>query len=423
MCLSTIVGILAGVGAWLMSWLIGHITDAVWSWRWFESHRWLLFVMPVVGFALAAVFCRYIVKEKLEYGTQKIRQALQEHKYALSWKLMWSPIVACSLTLGLGGSAGSEGPIAYAGAGIGSNVGKFFHLEPRFMRILVGIGAGAGIAAIFKAPLGGVFFTLEVVGMAMSSLAASGLVIACLAAWGTAYLLEGCTTDVDFSRIMDFELGLLPGIICLGVVCGLYSLYYSYTMRGTERLAAKMPYWWVKVLLTGGMVGAMIYFFPDLYGEGYRTIGKALTGQAYHIGEQQWFWASPSTTTLICLLAGMAALKAIATAATNSGGGVGGEFTPTLFAGGMLGLLFALCSNTWLGTQMPMADYALCGMAGVMAGGVQAPLMAMFIVVEMCGDFAMFFPLMIAATVSYAVTMIINHQLHLNFLPAFLHMH
>lgn len=419
--LSTIVGILAGVGAWLMNWLIYHITYLVWSCHFIRDNRWTFFILPIIGFSLSAWFCRKVVKEKLEYGTQRISNALRANNYKLSWKLMWSPIAACSITLGLGGSAGSEGPIAFAGAGIGSNVGQYFELQPRYLRILIGVGAGAGIAAIFKAPLGGVFFTLEIIKMEISSIAGIALVVGCLFAWGTTYLLEGCTLDVDYSRVMDFSLNLLPGMICLGIVCGLYSLYYSYTLQQTEKLSRKTNKIWAKVLLTGSLVGTMIYFFPDLYGEGYTTIGKALAGQAYTIGEQSRIWANLDTKTLMLLLFALAAIKAIATASTNSGGGVGGDFTPTLFAGAMLGLLFALCCNSWLGCDMNLGDYALCGMAGVMAGGVQAPLMGMFIVSEMCGDFAMFFPLMITAMISYVTTLIISHKFRITFIPAFIH--
>ncbi len=421
--LSTIVGAIAGVGAWLLRWLIGFITKGVQSFSLFQDHRWLIIFLPTIGFGLTAFFCHKLVKERLEYGTQKIRDALHARSFKMSWKLMWSPILACATTLGLGGSAGSEGPIAYASAAVGSNVGKYFVLQPRYMRILVGVGGGAGIAAIFKAPLGGVFFTLEILKMEMSSIAAIGLVVGCLTAWGVTYSLEGGTLDLGFSRMMDYDPHYLPAVLALGAVCGLYSLYYSLTMRGTERLAAKFKHIWVKVLLTGAIVGPMIYFFPDLYGEGYPCIGKALNGHAYTICDEQLIWHDLDTTRLIILLLWLAGIKAIGTAATNSGGGVGGEFTPTLFAGAMLGALFAVCCNQWLGTEMPIGYFALCGMAGVMAGGVQAPLMAMFIVVEMCGDFAMFFPLFITSCISYIVTISFNHQFRLKVLPAFLHMH
>lgn len=419
--LSTIVGVGAGVSAWLMRWLIGIITKGVFHCPLFHNWPWMIIFLPIAGFGLTAWFCRKLVKEKLEYGCERIRNSLHHKDFKMSWKLIWSPIVACATTLGLGGSAGGEGPIAYSGAAIGSNVSKYFMLQPRYLRILVGIGGGAGIAAIFKAPLGGVFFTLEILRMEVSSIAAIGLVVGCLTAWAVAYHLEGCTLDVAFSPDIDYTIGMFPSLLLLGIACGLYSLYYGYTMHKTEHLAGKISRTWVRVLVMGAIVGPMIYLFPDLYGEGYGSIGKALTGHAYTLCNQQLLWSHLDTTKLMILLLGISAVKAIVTAATNSGG-VAGEFTPTLFAGSMVGLLFALCSNTWFDTEMELGSYALCGMAGVMAGGVQAPLMAMFIVVEICGDFGMFFPIFLTAAISYLTTIILNRKFKLHFISAFLHM-
>lgn len=420
--ISTIVGLMIGFGTWVLSWLIRVITSAVRENSLVTDHRWMVLFLPLIGFGLTSWLANGLVKQKLEFCSQYLRNLLYANRLAISWKQMWAPIVGCGVTMGFGGSAGSGGPIALAGGAMGSNVALYFRLKPQYVRILIGVGAGAGMAAVFRSPLGGVFYTLEILQMELSSVACTALMVGSLAAWGTDYLLSGCSMDISYDRIFDFNIHMLPGFVCLGLVCGLYSMYYSYMLQKAESITSNVRHIWLKVLIAGLSMGVIAYIFPQLYGEGYDSINKALSGHAYAMWIPEWDWHEVTTGHLMILLLGLTAIKALATALTNGGGGCGGEFTPTLFAGGMLGLLFALCCNTWLGMNFRMEDFGLCGMAGVMSGGVGAPLMAMFLVVEMCGDCAMFFPIMAVAFTSFVVTQCLGRNSNFMYISAFKHL-
>lgn len=410
LCVAALVGALAGFGAFILKSLIGLISKVATSGFDAVSGNWLLLVLPAGGIFLTVAFTRYVLHADIEHGTERIIKALKTKAYKMKGYLTFAPIAASSITIGLGGSAGSEGPIAYTGAAIGSNIGRWLKLSPRMMAIMIGCGAGAGIAGIFKAPLGGALFTLEVVGLQLETFAVIGLIVACVVAAGVAYVCSGCTLDVVYLPTTPFEPWTIWAVALLGVACGLYSLYYSFLMEKIEIFLNSIKTQWVKNLIAGATLAGLVFLFPVLYGEGYGTVDKLINNDSATLLNDSLFFDSTSPLAIIAFVACALAVKAVATQSTNSGGGVGGDFAPTLFAGALAGFLFGYVANIALGARLPIANFALFGMAGVMAGAIQAPLMAIFLVSEMSGDYGMLFPLGVAAIVSYAVTKLFSRH-------------
>lgn len=420
LCLVAIfVGLLAGIGAALLKDFINALSDFIRNVVPANVNSPVFIIMPIVGVVLCGIYSRYIVKDNMEGGCERIFANLKRHNYYMSKHLTYSPIIACALTIGFGGSAGSEGPIAYTGAAIGSNVGKYFKFSPEVCRILVIIGGAAGIAGIFKAPIGGAMFAIEVLAMPMTTVSVTALIFACLSAGLTAYICSGFTLDISYLPKNFFAPETIGAVILLGLFCGIYSLYYSKMMAKTEMVFRKISNQLVKNLSSGLLVGLLIFCFPVLYGEGYGVVGQVINGSNADIMRDTWMMDFTGPWVLIAFVAGTLLVKMIATAATNTGGGVGGDFAPTLFAGAMAGLLFAYSSNTILGSHLNVTNFAFFGMAGVMAGAIQAPLMAIFLTVEMVGDFGMILPLTLCAMFSYFIVRLSGR--HLRVKPTWLH--
>lgn len=416
------VGCVAGLGAALLKDLINYTSDLVMRIFPADQYNYLLLVLPLLGIVLCGLYCRYVVKDNLEFGSERIHENLVNKNYNLKPHIAYSPMVACSLTIGFGGSAGSEGPIAYAGAGIGSNMARLFRLSPDYQSLLIIIGAAAGIAGIFKAPVGGAMFALEVLAMPMTTVTVAALMFSCLASACIAYALSGFTIDISFMPKNFFDPGMIFGVIALGIVCSLYSMYYSQLLARTEKWFTSMSNPWVKNVVSGVLVGVLVFIAPVLFGEGYGVLDHIINGVDTDVMRDTILLNAKGPWVLLSFVTFVFLAKPIATGATNSGGGVGGDFAPTLFAGCMVGLAFAYFSNHYLGTHFEVANFALFGMAGVMAGIIQAPLMAIFLTLEMVGDFAMFFPLTICALISFAsVRLLHRHVLHRHVRPGWIH--
>ncbi|MBD5259036.1 MAG: chloride channel protein [Barnesiella sp.] len=415
------VGLITGVGAEALRFIIGKITAGTFWLMDALDANWLLLLLPVVGVVLCGIYCRYVLKDDMEFGCQRIHDALLRKDYRMRGHIVYGPIVSCALTLGFGGSAGSEGPIAYAGAGIGSNVGKLFGLSPNTLRILIGCGAGAGIAGIFKAPVGGALFAIEVLGVEFTTMSVMALAACCVASWFTSYVCSGMTLDLPMHIVHSFDAALIPAALLLGLCCGFYSLYYNFLMDKAEHAIMRVGNPWVKNVASGLMIGGCLFLFPALYGEGYGVVGGLINGHDAGLLSRSLFGGSGSVWIPVVILAGILAVKSFACGMTNAGGGVGGDFAPTLFAGCMAGMLFASVSNLALGTSLPVADFALFGMAGVMAGTIQAPLMAMFLTVEMTGHFDVFFPLMVTALISFVTVRLFTNKTGIPTHPSWLH--
>ena len=396
---ATIVGIITGAGAFVLKTCIGAITKFLTASYQAAAPNWQFLVIPVAGILITGIFVRYILRIDITHGTSKLISALRHHIYRLSSKIIYGPIIGASITLGFGGSAGAEGPIAYVGGAVGSQIGHLARLSPNLMKIMVACGGGAGIAGIFQSPLGGFLFTLEVLKVELNTTAVMGVLTAAMAGGLTAYACAGFTPDIAFEGIHTFNSSLTLWYVVLGLACGVYSLYYSKIMASMQMVFDAISSPWLRNLSGGVILAAAIFFFPALYGEGYGIIAKMLAGdtQALYGGSLITGWSLGLMLGIIVLI------KCFAVSASNSAGGVAGDFAPTLFAGCMVGLLFVTLINPALPSQLPVTDFAFLAMAGCMAGIVRAPFMAVFITVEMTGCYPMLLPVVIVAAMSFGV--------------------
>ena len=403
--IATMVGLIAGLGAFILK------TTIKWMSYLFTEHfhhsgvNWLLLIVPLAGILLTVVLQRYGLKRNIEHGLDKIGDMLRQNQLDIPATYTYGPILASTLTLGFGGSAGAEGPIASVGAAVASKLGRWFNLPPRLLMMIIGCGAGAGIAGIFKAPVGGIMFTLEVMGMEMTSLAMIALTIACIVGGMTSYGLTGFTLDVPLTHPQYFDPSMTGWVIVLGVFCGLYSLYYKWLGLLIKKLFAKLNSPWTRAVVSGSILSILVFLFPSLYGEGYEVMAKLIDGDLGAVTDFT-FWMSdngaPSLEMVALICGAIAAVKSIACVSSNDGGGVAGDFAPTLFAGCFAGFFFATLLNNLFELHLPVENFALIAMAGAMSGIIRAPLMSMFIVVEMTGYYGMMFPVVICSIVSRA---------------------
>lgn len=415
--LAVVAGAVTGTGAHLLKLAVAGISGVLTGSLNQYGANIPFLSLPIIGIVLTGIYQRYILHREIYHGVDRLSKSLSLRHYRLPVPLTYSPILASSITLGFGGSAGSEGPIAYAGAAIGSNIGRLFGLTPSMLRMMIACGASAGIAGIFKAPVGGALFSLEVLCMELSATAVIAVFAASITAALTAYLWSGCTPDLQFDNIMPMQWEWMPFVLLLGLCCGLYAAYYSHIMRIMTAHYGSIRNPWVKNMIAGGVIAIAVFIFPPLYGEGYSFIERLLSGQSEAFSRYSLFAAdSTSTVTPLLMAAGILAIKAFATSSTNSGGGVAGDFAPTLFAGAVAGFLFAASANATFHTGLPIGIFVFFGMAAVMAGAIQAPLMAIFLTAEMAsGGSALLLPLAIAATISYltvrAIHIVFHHKL------------
>lgn len=402
-----IIGVVAGVAASLLKYLTAEISHAAVGGLTSDGQPWRLLFLPVAGIILAGCFQRYLLRRNLDHGTDRINEALTSRNHLLPWSAAWGTIAGASLTLGLGGSAGAEGPIAYSGATIGSRVARWLKMPPQQMAAMVAIGAGAGIAGIFRAPVGGLMFAIEVLSFSFTTISVLGVATACIASGITAYALGGFAPDLVFNHIPEFDPALVAWAVPLGILCGVYSIYYSRVMNSMTARLERARHPWLKWLVSGGSIALMVFTLPALYGEGYATISILLDGDgAAALSYGSWLSHIPGVGAAVMpvLLSGaVILLKAPAAASTNSGGGVAGDFAPTIFAGACAGFFAASVLSVVTTAEVPVAALVFMAMGGVMSGAVRAPLMAMFLVAEMTGAFCLFMPLALTSALSFAV--------------------
>ncbi|MDE6379487.1 MAG: chloride channel protein, partial [Muribaculaceae bacterium] len=336
-------------------------------------------------------------------STGHIKDYLASKNYDIPAGMMYSPIAACGITLGFGGSAGAEGPIAYAGAAVGSKLGRIFGLDENMLRIMIGIGAGAGIAGIFKSPIAGVLFTLEVLRMNMAAIPVTALILASVAASVTCYAFTGTHLYLPYNL---GESATLPihWVLLLGVFCGIYSLLYNWVTATMQRFFKSRKHQWVSWVSGGMIAGIILLMFPSMYGEGYPEMTKLINGVHHDIlAGGPLDVSSAETVKFIMVLTLLLVLKALATVCSNSAGGVAGSFAPTLFAGAVAGTLFALLMKQWFGIDLPEPLCAMIAMGGAFAGIVKAPVMSIFLISEMTGATEYILPICICAIASFAV--------------------
>ena len=403
MFLALLVGILGGLAALVLKIAIHYISRAATSTINVTGGNWLYILLPAVGVIITALYVRYAVRHNISHGVTRVLYAISQNKSRLKKHNMYTSMVASSITIGFGGSVGAEGPIVYTGAAIGSNVGSWFRMSPRTLMILVGCGAAAGIAGIFKAPIAGMLFTLEVLMLDLTTVSVMPLLIASITAATIAYMSTGYEFEFFFAQSEDFYMGRIPYVILLGVFCGLVSLYFTRVMNFMENFFGRFRHRWIKTLAGCVILSSLVFLFPPLYGEGYGSIVGLLGGDTSSIVNGLIFYGDRDSVWFIILFIGMIILtKAFATSATNGAGGVGGTFAPSLYVGCMSGFLFAYVVNH-LGFDITLStkNFALIGMAGVMSAVMHAPLMAIFLTAELTGGYDLFLPLLIVSTIAY----------------------
>lgn len=401
--LALVVGVICGFAAQLLKWLIHTISHFLTAHINITTGNYIFFIYPVVGILIVSLFVKYVVKDDISHGVTRVLFAISRRKSRLKKKNTYASLVASSITIGFGGSVGAEGPIVFTGAAIGSNIGQAFRLSPRILMLLVGCGAAAGIAGIFRAPIAGMLFTLEVLMIDLTGATVMPLLISSITGATVAYILEGYNAEFFFSQSEDFITAKIPYTIVLGIICGFVSLYFTRTMIAMEGFFRKLKRRWIKICVGGAILAMLIFIFPPLYGEGYDAINQLLDGKTEDILDGTLFYVDRHQTWFIMLFITLIILlKGFATSATNGAGGVGGTFAPSLFVGAMTGFLFAFVFNNFdFGIPISTKNFALMGMAGVMSGVMHAPLMAIFLTAEMTGGYNLFLPLLIVSTLAY----------------------
>lgn len=408
--LALIVGFFAAVAAFLLHWIINQIVLLLTS-SFDRTHaNWLYLVYPVVGIYLTSLFVRYIVKDNISHGITRILYAISTNKSRLKSHNCWSSVIASAITIGFGGSVGAEAPIVLTGSAIGSNLGQLFHMDRKMLMTLVGCGAAGAIAGIFKAPIAGLVFTLEVLMIDMTMSALLPILVSCVTATVFTYIFRGDAALFSFHLDSEWSVQRLPACVFLGISCGLVSLYFIRTMGFCEGIFSKFkdhPH--IKLAIGGTVLSLLIFLFPALYGEGYSSINLLLNGQT----DADWdkilnnsLFAGQGTL-LIPYIALVLFTKVFATSATNGGGGCGGTFAPSLFIGCFTGFLFSRLWNiNEIGVYVPEKNFSLLGMAGVMSGVMHAPLTGIFLIAELTGGYSMFMPLMIVSVCAYLTIII-----------------
>lgn len=402
--LALLVGVFGGLAAQLLKFLIHTISNALTSHIDLHSGNYLYILLPTLGVVITALYVRFVVKDNISHGVTRVLWAISQNKSRLKRHNMYTSLLASSVTIGFGGSVGAEGPIVYTGSAIGSNLGSMFRMSPKILMILVGCGAAAGIAGIFKAPIAGMLFTLEVLMLDLTTVSVMPLLISAITSATIAYMYTGYSFEFFFVQSEDFSVAKIPLAIGLGIVCGLVSLYFTRVMNMMENFFGrfkKNP--WLRTSIGCVILSGLIFFFPPLYGEGYDSIMGLLAGDARSIVDGSIFYGDGTNPLFIMVYIGLIVLmKAFATSSTNGAGGVGGTFAPSLYVGCMAGFLFAYIFNMF-GFDLAISNknFALIGMAGVMSGVMHAPLMAIFLTAELTGGYSLFLPLLIVSTISY----------------------
>ena len=402
--LALVVGIVGGFAALLLKTLIHLISSALTAHVAQTEGNYIFLIYPVIGILISVLYVKYVIRDNISHGVTRVLYAISQNKSRLKPHNMYSSLIASSVTIGFGGSVGAEGPIVATGAAIGSNIGQLFRLSPRILMILVGCGAAAGIAGIFKAPIAGMLFTLEVLMIDLTTVSVMPLLISSITAATIAYIFTGYDVEFLFIQSEDFLTSRIPYAILLGLFCGAVSLYFTRVMLRMESFFGKtLKTQWKKTLIGGILIAGLVFLFPPLYGEGYSSINELLGGEPSSIVNSSIFYSDGSHTWFILLFIGcIILLKAFATSATTGAGGIGGTFAPSLYVGCMAGFFFAFLFNfVWPDLNLSLKNFALMGMAGVMSGVMHAPLMAIFLTAEMTGGYDLFLPLLIVSTISY----------------------
>lgn len=405
--LAFFIGIFASVAAYVLHFIIRQIQHLLTAGFDATTYNWLYLLFPVIGIYITSLFVRYVVKDNISHGITQVLYAISTKQSRLKAHNCWTSVISSAITIGFGGSVGAEAPIVLTGSAIGSNLGQLFKMDNKTLMLLVGCGASAAIAGIFKAPIAGLVFTLEVLMVDLSMAALLPILTSTVTATVFTYIFVGNRSLFDFTLDSAWNIDRIPASILLGLFCGMVSLYFIRMMSKCEGMFEQLKdYPFAKLFLGAILLSSLIFFFPSLYGEGYNSLNILLNGNT----EADWNAVmnnslfAGSSGLLVIYIALVLLTKIFATSATNGAGGVGGTFAPSLFVGGFGGFLFARVWNmNQVGTYIPEKNFTLLGMAGVMAGVMHAPLTGVFLIAELTGGYSLFLPLIMVSIVSVMV--------------------
>lgn len=405
---SFLIGIFTALAAYLLKTLIHFIQFILTEGFLTEGANYMYLIFPAMGILLAGLYVRYVVKDDISHGVTKILYAISQRKSFIKLHNVYTSIVASSITIGFGGSVGAEAPIVLTGSAIGSNLGRMFKVEQRYLMLLIGCGAAGAIAGIFKAPIAGLVFVVEVLMLDLTTFTVLPLLVTSVTAATISYMTMGTTAMFSYAHTEEFVLERIPYVILLGIFCGIVSLYFTRAMNWIEDIFRKLSYW-QKYAFGATILSVLIFLMPPLYGEGYDTINALIGGGKDYVNllhNSMFFQFKDYRWTVILFMGGILLMKVFASSATNGAGGTGGIFAPSLFLGCIAGFIFSFVVNhTGLNAYAPMLpeeNFALMGMAGVMAGVMHAPLTGTFLIAELTGGYELLLPLMIVSMCSYA---------------------
>lgn len=407
--LAFFVGIFAAMAAFILHSLISLIQSVLTREIEGFQYNWIYLILPVIGIWLTMLFVHYIVRDNISHGITRILYAISTKRSRLKSHNCWSSVIASALTIGFGGSVGAEAPIVLTGSAIASDLGQRFRMNNKTLMLLVGCGAAAAIAGIFKAPIAGLVFTIEVLMIDLTMASISPILIASVTATSFTYVLVGDAKLFDFTLTNPWEVNRVPSNILLGIACGLVSLYFIRMMTFCEGCFMKLHNRYTKLAIGAIVLSMLLFLFPALYGEGYSSINVLLSAdpEALEQMTERTFFAGGGTSALLLYIGLIILTKAFATASTNGAGGCGGTFAPSLFIGAFAGFFFASIWNMYdLGPYFPAENATLLGMAGVMSGVMHAPLTGVFLIAELTAGYDLFMPLMIVSVCAYLTILI-----------------
>ena len=404
--LAILVGLCAGLGAFIFNTLLHTITELLTSWTPDDQAQWLYLVYPGIGIILATLFVKYIVKDGISEGVTRVLHAMSRGGSRIKGHNTWTSIVGGATTIGFGGSVGPEAPIVLTGAAIGSNIGKLARLNYKNITLLLCCGAGAAVAAIFKAPITGVVFVLEILMLDITSKSIIPLLMASMTATIISFVLHGFSPIIAVSLDADdmFKVAQVPLFVLLGCFCGVMAYYFTSVNSKVGGFYNSMKNQWKKWLYAGVSLGVLIFLFPPLYGEGHDSFGSLMSGGTAELFDNSIFYSfSDADWFIIIYLIAIMLFKVVAMATTNAAGGVGGTFAPSLFVGAFAGATIAVICQAVFGWEVSITSFTLAGMAGVMSGVMKAPLTAIFLIAELSNGYGLFIPLMMVSCISFAV--------------------
>lgn len=404
--LSFLVGLVSGIAALLLKNAIHYTHHFLTHRLQIDSANLLYLAYPAIGILLAVLFVKFFVKDNIGHGVSRILYAISKKNSQIKPHNNYSSIIASTFTIGFGGSVGAEAPVVLTGASIGSNLARLFHMNYKIVTLMVGCGAAGAIGGIFKAPMAGMIFTLEVLMLDLTMASLIPLLISSITGASVSYFFMGKTVLLSYDVTTPFVINNIPYYIILGIFAGLVSLYFTRFSLYLESLFGKITNSYRKMLIGGVLLGVMIFLFPPLYGEGYNTIQALLNGNHTDLVNNSIFYFLKDNYWLllgyVMLIIGF---KVIASTVTTGSGGVGGIFAPSLFLGAVSGFFVARVINGFNFIKLSESNFTLIGMAGMMAGVMHAPLTAIFLIVEITGGYALFVPIMITATIAYLTIM------------------